>query len=261
MTGPIVDYMVLIRAFLRKKLSIVEFRDRDVKNLAVCMALLLWILGGSVANSATLRVNFSGSIDLSPFGGPVSEAFSGSFLYETTLAPSLTQPFTGWIGLDCAQHPACENYGPISSIQFSLGGQPLSASAGGLEVWNDGGLQENLDSFGFGTPRDSIVSGTVLGRSILAFGTRLIDEDGLMFDDLGVPTTDVFFNQVESRMFSLAFGPTPEELANPLFIGFAPLYGETTFFAITPVPLPSTLLLFLPGVGLVILLVKGQSFT
>lgn len=224
------------------------------------ISFVVWILAGGIANSATLRVDFSGSIDLSSLGGPVSEVFSGSFLYQTTLVPSSTQPFTGLIEVSCAQYVACEAYGPIESIHLSLGGQPISASAGGLAVWNNGGLQENLDSFEFGTTRDSIVSGTVLGRSVLAFGTRLIDEDGLMFDDLGLPTTNAFFNQVESRTLSLAFEPTPEELANPQFIGSASLYGETTSLTITPVPIPSTLLLFPAGFGLLILLVRWREF-
>jgi hypothetical protein len=50
------------------------------------------ILSGVPAKAAPITLNFTGTVDLSPVGGPVFNTYSGFITWESTAVPFETEP-------------------------------------------------------------------------------------------------------------------------------------------------------------------------
>lgn len=189
--------------------------------------------------SATLQASpvifqFNTTVDATELGGGSATPLLVTYTFDSTL-PDGSGP-TGPVDSTCG------SYGPLF-MQIQLGNEIVTASGGGISVFDNAGTSIVEDSYDV-RPDDYMFSGQLLGRDINFFRLLIVDSDRTMFSSTTLPLMPGFatagdYQQTEFDFADGSYLAVEEFPDTPL--------DQRMPFTLTIVPEPSTFTLLALG--------------
>jgi hypothetical protein len=193
----------------------------------------------SILTSVTLQAlpvtfQFSTTVDATPLGGGPATPLIATYTFDSDL-PNGSGP-TGPVDSTCG------SYGTLF-MQIQLGNEIVTASGGGISVFNDAGTTFVEDSYDV-RPDDGIFSGQLLGHDITFFRFLIVDLDRTMFSSTALPLMPGFATSGDYQQTEIQF-------ADGSYLGVEEFFDtpsdQRVPFTLTIVPEPSTVALLAIG--------------
>ena len=160
-------------------------RFTAIRLLLLSIAVLVGVAAS--AEASLLTMNFSGSVDLSTSGGAKDNPFSGFFTWDTTKAPTDTDPTSALYVFESYQ------------LIFNGVDRTIASGGAGVFVVNDGNPvgTGNVDGLLFlaGLEKNVTVNG-VTGDTLLVMA---FSGPTNTWDTVSLPTDDSFLSQLTTR--------------------------------------------------------------
>jgi len=226
--------------------------NRSKKPLGFSTIALVMIFFGSgslttSANAALISYAFEGTVTSVPVSMSAffttSQTISGSFTYDSNAA---NNNMGGQVGFFTSA---------LNRLQFKIGAMLGNSEAGSILVLNDDGSYNGVDIFGIGFS-NLIIENAPVFPFVASFGLVLEDDQGQVFSSFEPLPPSLTLSAFSGRNWNIRLFLEPPQDPPLLFEGER-IVGDIT--SLTPVPLPSTAILFMSGLGWLVLKLRKNN--